>query len=85
MKTRDLHDSDLDSIWTPEAICTPSGLHNHAEIWRSDCLARGRKRQLMFVHGREKRDVLYIRTTLSQSAPREVCTEDLRTTTVQVL
>jgi type I restriction-modification system DNA methylase subunit len=30
MKTRDLGDTDLDSIWTPEAFWTPRGLHNIA-------------------------------------------------------
>jgi hypothetical protein len=28
MKTRDLHDSDVDAIWSPEAFWTPNGLHN---------------------------------------------------------
>ena len=58
MKTRDLRDSDLDSIWTPKAFWTPFGLHTGlhgdaptARPWHRTCFyARGRPCPLMFAH-----------------------------------
>jgi hypothetical protein len=32
MKTQDLHEKDLDSIWTPEAFWTPRGLHTQPQF-----------------------------------------------------